>query len=341
MSGSFRRLDYRLRINKHIERRLVFDVLQAAAARIGLRNHRYVGLGALWFGDFRMAHRRLHIDEMLSFELPAHAARSKFNSPYRSIEVVGESTHDALPKLPDPWWERAAIWWLDYDGALTADVVKDIDQVLGRGSRDSVLVLTVNAERQTYRGGGADEFTREATSVGALEEMLGSACIAHEFNVEPNEHGAYIDIEKAKFPSLLADALINYMRHKVVASARLAAPGDPMEFVPLYRVCHADNAAMVTVGGALTSEAGAKAWKDCIDEHPLISEGSGPVFTQLDLVPFTVKEMLALDRCLPREAEERDFFRRARRGGVSLGDEDLRNYQKYYRHFPLFTEATL
>src|SRR5687768_3690430 len=98
MSTSYSRLDYRLRINKHIERRLVFDVLKDATNRIGLASHRYVGLGALWFGDFRLAHRRLGIDEMISFEFASEAPRSNFNRPYRSITVKEGSTHNELPR---------------------------------------------------------------------------------------------------------------------------------------------------------------------------------------------------------------------------------------------------
>jgi hypothetical protein len=339
MSTSYSRLDYRLRINKHIERRLVFDVLSDATSRIGLSRHRYVGLGALWFGDFRLAHRRLGIDEMISFEFKSEAPRSNFNRPYRSITVRDGSTHDELPQLTDVWWNRPAVWWLDYDGTLTPEVVGDIGLVLSKGAPNTVLIVTVNADRNSYRrrDGAPDE--KSATAVGVVEQMLGAHCIAPEYEMQRSERGVYMDIDPSTFPEMLADAMVSYMSHEVVAAARVAE-GENLEFVPLYQIHHADGADMITVGGALTRTSDAERWRECIDRHPELSAGAGPTYTRLDLVPFTVKEKIALDLCLPYE-EERAYLRYARRKGLVMHDNELMKYRKFYRHFPVFAEASL
>lgn len=60
MTGaSFERIDYQLRYNKHIERKLVFDILSRAAQRVSFSEHRYLGFGSMWFSDFRLARRLL------------------------------------------------------------------------------------------------------------------------------------------------------------------------------------------------------------------------------------------------------------------------------------------
>ncbi|MGC0014731.1 O-methyltransferase, partial [Ralstonia pseudosolanacearum] len=41
-SPSFERIDYQLRYNKHIERKMIFDLLSRAHQHVGLANHRYL-----------------------------------------------------------------------------------------------------------------------------------------------------------------------------------------------------------------------------------------------------------------------------------------------------------
>ena len=142
-----------------------------------------------------------------------------------------------------------------------------------------------------------------------------------------------------KFPEFLADATLTYMEHKVVSDAR-SVNGKSLSFVPLYRLHHHDGVDMVTVGGALCIEENASIWNECVNAHELISaEGHGPTYSKLDLVPFTVKEKIALDLCLPH-SEEPNFIKEARRQGLHLSEGDLSKYKKYYKHFPVFAEAT-
>ena len=338
---SFERLDYRLRINKHIERRLVFDVLHTAMERIGFVKHRYVGLGALWFGDFRIAHRTLGIDEMVSMEFADSAARSEFNRPYRGIKVHSGSTHEVLARTKPTWWKRPAVFWFDYDGTLNTDVVSDIDTVLSLAAPDSVLILTVNADRQSYRQRPTDDTLRGHTAVGGIEEILGSQCVAPKFNIDANAAGVYVDISRDRFPEFIADAMSTYLTHKVVSEARVVA-GESLQFVPLYRLHHKDGADMVTVGGAITLQSKAEAWRRCANAHPLIADdASGPTYTRLDLIPFTIKEKIALDLCLPYALDDAKYLAQARKRGLALADDDLRKYKKFYRHFPVFAEALL
>jgi hypothetical protein len=341
-SASFRRFDYRLRINKHIERRLVFEVLQAAGARVGFRNHRYIGLGSMWFVDFRLAHRKLRVDEMLSFEAPGHAKRADFNKPYKGIEVLADKTHVLLPTYDAAWWSKPSIWWLDFDGGLTDEVVGDLQAVVQRGAPSSVLVVSVNADRQTYREGDGLSPRREETAVGEVARLLGAGIVAPEFDSPPDGQGRYADVSKALFPKVLCDSLLTYLSHATVQAARVHA-GESVTFVPLFSLHHSDNVDMVTVGGALCKQSDSAVWSGCARDHALISDGERPVYTKLDLIPFTVKEMMELDRHLPQvEGEtEAQFFRRARSRGLVMDDDDLRKYKRFYRHFPVFAEAAL
>ena len=344
MSGtpSFERFDYLLRTNKHIERKLVFDILDAAAQRFGFDDHWYLGFGSMWFGDFRLAHRRLGIDRMVSVEYSDYATRAEFNRPFAGVKVVPGDCNAVMTNMSATAWSKPLVAWLDYDGYLNGDVVKDIDILLSRAQPNSAIVITVNGARGTYRVRKPNGLTeKRETSVGVIETFLGTGSIPTRYDPQANAVGSYIDIAEAKFPEFLTEAIASYMEHQVVASAR-EVEGQRLKFVSLYRLHHRDGADMVTVGGAIVTEATEAVWRECLARHSVLSEDTGdPAYCRLDLVPLTVKEKIALDECLPDTGDGSGFLAAAKAAGVALPDPEMHKYRKYYRHFPLFVETTM
>lgn len=341
---SFERFDYLLRTNKHIERRLVFDVLAAAAQRMGFENHWYLGFGSMWFGDFRLAHRLLGIDRLISIELKDHAPRAKFNRPFAGVTVEPGESGEVLARLSAEIWTKPLIAWLDYDGHLNGDVVSDIDLLLERAQPNSVVIVTVNAVRTTYRARRADgRHQRHETSVGVVESFLGSKSIAPKYDPQPNGAGVFVDVPEATFPQFLTEAISTYMEHKVSASAREVA-GTRVKFVPLYRLHHRDGADMVTVGGAVVADEvdAISGWKQLMRARPVLANGDGGAeYCRLDLIPVTVKEKIVLDECLPDHGDGAAFLGAARTAGLQLADDEIAKYRKFYRHFPVFVETAI
>jgi hypothetical protein len=339
---SFERFDYLLRTNKHIERKLVFDVLHAASRKIRFTSHWYLGFGSMWFGDFRLAHRLLGIDKLVSMEHGDYAPRAKFNRPFASVEVEAGESGAIMARLGDEAWSRPVVAWLDYDGHLNSDIVRDLDLLLGRAQPNSAIVVTVNGARGTYRvrrPGGAT--VRADTSVGVVEAFLGSGSVPTKYEPQQNAAGAYGDVAEAQFPQFLTEALAAFMAHRVVASAR-EVDGSRLTFVPLYRLHHRDGADMVTVGGALATAEGAAVWRECLCSHPILAEPGGvATYSSLDLIPITVKEKIALDECLPDPGDGSNFLAAARAAGLEIHDDEIAKYRKFYRHFPVFVETTM
>ena len=339
---SFERFDYLLRTNKHIERKLVFDVLEAAAQKIGFRDHWYLGFGSMWFGDFRLAHRRLGIDSMVSVEYSDHATRAEFNRPFAGIKVESGDCNAVMTTMAAERWNKPVVAWLDYDGHLNDDVVKDIDLILDKARQNSAIVITVNGARATYRvrkpNGMID---KHETSVGVVGGFLGQGCIPARFDPQPTGTGTFTDVPEAVFPEFLTEAISAYMEHKVVSSAR-EVDGKRLKFVPLYRLHHRDGADMVTVGGALVTEDTEAIWRDCLARKTLLCDADGQTsYCRLDLVPVTVKEKIALDECLPDAGDGATFLAAAKGAGVALPDTEMAKYRKFYRHFPVFVETTI
>ena len=85
--ASFDVVNYTIRPNKNIERKLVFESLRELSTPLGLGDYRYIGLGSPWFIDFLLAHRYLLIRDMICIEFEEHAPRMEFNKPYDCIAV--------------------------------------------------------------------------------------------------------------------------------------------------------------------------------------------------------------------------------------------------------------
>jgi hypothetical protein len=338
---SFERIDYQLRYNKHIERKMIFDLLSRVHQEVGLANHRYLGFGSIWFADFRLAHRMLGMQNMVSMEHEPYADRAKFNSPYHSIEVKGGSCSTTLDSLD---WTTPTVSWLDYDGALTQSVASDIRKVLEKSPVDSIAIVTVNAARGTYRPRlGATQRKRGETALGQIEAMLTQGVVSQRF--EPAEGGAsHGDVREADFPEFLAEAILSFMVHVAGNAGRTTLDSNgnavPVVFLPLFNFCHKDNADMVTVGGALIP-LGSMAWLEGVAAD--VSRDSAtalPCHLRLDLVPLTLKEKIVLDSCLPA-METGNFVERAKASGIRLDDGELAKYWQHYRHFPVFFEAPI
>ena len=112
-------VNFAIRPNKAVERKLVFETLSALTEVYAFSECRYIGFGAMWFIDFVLAHRRLSITDMVSIERNDYlASRALYNRPYACVSVeVGESD-GVLPRMPLE--ERRLLVWLDYDTSLRA-----------------------------------------------------------------------------------------------------------------------------------------------------------------------------------------------------------------------------
>lgn len=329
MSGtpSFHRVDYSIRTNKHIERRLVFDQLKRLDAEFSLSKYRYLGLGSMWFVDFVLAHRLIGMANMWSIEREEEADRAEFNKPYDCIEIKRGAVSSVLAGMSKDDWSVPSIAWLDYDGRFDDDVREDCEQFLRNAAVGSIFLVSVNAHRNSYRPGvGAD---REP-SIKTLRSMLGDA-------VHPGSAQGKQDVSLQEFPALLGKSLLNYMSGVVRGSGR-ETDQMPDRFVPLFDLYHEDNAPMVTVGGIVVS------WKQLSTLEKIFATNATHLFSGdaieryvLDLIPITMKEKLALDRLLPCDAAA--FAQKIASSGVRLIEEQADKYRRLYTRFPVFAET--
>jgi hypothetical protein len=340
MSGipSFARIDYQIRSNKNIERKIVFDVLSHVQAVVDFSHHKYLGLGSMWFTDFRLAHKLLGLDRMISIER-TDSARAEFNKPYRNIEVKDGDCLNVLRGLDDAEWQDPFITWFDFDGNLDEEICETMNLYLNKCAPNSVLLITVNATASHYqRGRKRVQDERSGTSVGVIEEFLGKGCVDIRFEPKITGGQKYEDISQSDFCDFLADALLNHMEHKITSTGRESGM-TPVQFVPVFSFFHKDGADMVTVGGIIASKGCLEEWRKGLGEYFPSSDGKKPDLQCIDLVPMTLKEKLELDACLPYSEEE--FLGKAESRGLKIDSENMKKYRHFYRHFPVFGETQI
>jgi hypothetical protein len=326
---SFERVDYSIRTNKNIERKLVFDKLRTMDSVFHFSSYRYMGLGSMWFVDFIMAHRILGIGDLWSLE-ESNAERAEFNKPYACIRVLAGTSTATLEGLPAADWQKPTIVWFDYDGAFDEDVRSDAVKLLERVSAGSVLIVTVNADRRSYRPPGpADQAAR---AIDRLTELFGDA-VPPQIIPEGTA-----DIGAVEFPGTLSSVILNLMIGSVRTSGR-STDGMPDRFVPLFELQHRDGAQMTTCGGIVVSGRQIEPLEQLLRRPAAeLFAGGAAIRENIDLIPLTVREKIALDRVLPC-ADDAEFLERFTASAVMVDSAEANKYRRWYRHFPVFAEV--
>lgn len=341
MDPSFKKFDYLLRTNKAIERKLLFDVVAAARQKLDLSQAWYLGLGSMWFGDFKIAHRALAINDMYSIEHAQYAERARWNRPFSTIRVLaGECNQVLSTQLPLALWDRPMVAWLDYDKLVSESVREDLDALLSKAAPNSVVAITVNAYRKAYK---PDPMATSGpkTVVGVVASFLGSSAIPAEYQPQLAAGKPSNDVSASKFPAMLAEALLIYMAHRLTSLTR-THNGSVLSFVPLFSFHHIDGVDMITVGGAVTTDADSVRWHESRQSQPLLCNDAGDLsHCVLNLIPYTVKEKLALDALLPARSSPTQFLAAARTAGIKLDPDEIEMYRRYYRQYPVFLETTV
>jgi len=283
----------------------------------------------MWFIDFAMAHRALGIESMWSIERPEGAARAEFNKPYSCIEVKPGSVSSVLKAMQADDWAKPTVAWLDYDGRFDDEVRDDCERYLKCAQVGSVIALTVNAHRNSYRPGQGLE---KVHSIKTLRDLIGDA-------VPADAAARNADVSFDDFSGVLSKSILNFMSGATRRSGR-ETEGLPDRFVPLFQLHHEDNAPMITVGGIVASSRQLPLLAPIfVTDATRLMAGQAAVKDSLELIPITMKEKLALDRLLPCSPET--LAQQIVEMGIKLELEEAEKYRRSYTHFPVFAQTMI
>jgi hypothetical protein len=311
---SFDVVNYSLRPNKSVERKIVFSGLQAVSKVIELSPYKYLGLGSLWFVDYVMAHRLLGISSMISIEQDSIGVRrAEFNRPLGCITVVRGDSTTVIPALNLA--DRPSITWFDYDSSIAGPVLGDLALLVPKCATNSILIVTINAKKDELPP--KDESGVEVDAEASLRRIAG--------DLVPTPLPAK-RMQPRQYPKLLCEILANQLQSRTVNSGR------PETFIKLFDLAYADSTPMVTVGGILAAPDQLASLNQLVTS----STWEGMADDTISIPPLTTKEKMALDRMMP--APEPPTVDRVQKAGFALKAEQIKTYHRYYRHYPMFAE---
>lgn len=310
--GSSKAIDYRVRAAKQIERRIIAEVLnQLVLMSGGPAHYRYIGMGSVAFMDFQLFHRVIGLQDMTSIEHAEHAERAEFNQPLACIKVVPGEVHDVLPTLD---LTGRPILWLDYDGKLSDSMLDDAALCTRKLEKGAVLMVTVNCESGKKP---KDEMEK-------LKKRIKAARLPTGFGASEVAGWDYADFIRSMF---MAE-----MQAEMAIRNKGKAFKDRLQFRQFLFFAYRDNARMCTIGWLFDAVEGTKILESAkLDK--LESYRPEASYFRINPPVITPVETRHVNRQLPSAGD-------AGLACPGLSKEELAEYAKLYRHYPLFYEVT-
>lgn len=318
---SFRKIDYRVRPAKCIERKILVEGIRRLSEFGELRAYQYVGFGSLFFTDFSLFHRLLGLDQMISIENtsdPTIRERFKFNLPFGNIELRYGHSNIELPKLN---WGVRSIAWMDYDGTMEPAVLKDVDHLAKNVVQGSLILFSVNANGIPSLDEEDAEDSAKLSPVDRLKKLLGADAVPYALKSSDLSGWGVARAYREIIDGCISKAL--KVRNSVLPAAA------HLKYKQLFNFHYADNAKMLTVGGVVY-DAGQEATltKCAFDYLPFVRTADEAFL--IETPNLTFREMRELDSRFP--------------GGkitLPVPSADVEKYKQTYRFFPRFVEAEL
>ena len=314
----FDKINYILRPNKNVERKLIVESLSALNPYFDLTTYSYIGFGSMWFVDFILMHKNLRIPEMYSIEKPRNAKRANFNRPYGCITVLDADSSEAL-NIFDLDCKRSIIW-LDYEDGLDGPVLEDVKKVCEYAKSGSLLILTINASMDRLVKISGTRIKRE----DILRRLAG--------DLIPQTLPEYATKQNNGFSRFLPELLLTHMKRV----GRIS--GGQERFNPLFNFFYSDGAQMITIGGMIANSED----KSLLDQCNLFEKFDflkGEEQYIIDIPPLTIKEKLILDLMLPCENPPSEANVDSK--GFHLKQSQIDSYHKFYRFYPTFGELVI
>ncbi len=312
MKGSSdRKINYNLRPSKSIERKMILEVLKEVITPDISKDYRYIGFGSSFFTDFKLFHKGLNIEHMISIESKKSSEkRVFFNKPYACIDIeIGFST-DKLPQLP---WDKKTILWLDFESGLKNYMFEDIEIFCRNAKSGSFLIVTL---RRDFEIENKEEF----------EEEFGENVFS-EFIEE--------DLEPAKSALTINKMFINKINDVLSEKFSAFADGNKMIFKQLFDFTYKDEARMYTFGGIFITNDEIPKFEKChLNSLDFIGKKIKPYDISFPII--TNKEFHILNSLLPDKKE--DFLLKSEIDFIPNEHKD--SYFNTYRYYPAYIEIS-
>lgn len=318
MTVSYRKVDYRVRPAKSIERKMLAEMLRRLSEFARLDSYRYIGFGSLYFSDFTLFHRLLGFNSMISIEGttdPTIRRRFDFNAPYRYVKMKYGLSTNVLAALK---WDERTVMWLDYDGSLDTTVLHDLETAFKNAKAGSAIFVSVNAMPPSVE----DEDGNKLSVIDALKFRVGADMVP-------------IDIKASDFSGwntarIYHKIITNHIEDVLQKVNGVLPDASKRIYKQIANFQYEDNAKMLTVGGVIFESDQEPTFNRCaFSSLPFVCSGGDPY--RIDPPLLTFKELRRIDALIPLEST--DYCQ------LPIAQSDIDRYVKIYRYFPHFAET--
>ena len=315
--------NYSLRLNKDIERKLIARNLSALKKySYVFDDYLYVGFWSIYFMDFKLFHKILGINNMLSFE-KGDSSRPQFNNPYDFIKIEEGDFSDRYNSVVD--FNKKIFFRLDYECSLSNDIIKDIDNIVRSKITKWGTILSLSLHCQLPLN---DEKKEEY--INKFREEW-SWYLTRKKNSQGKE-------ELPKFKHVtqenLAQKYIEILEGKVKDCLR----GRELDYIILYEYNYRDWSKMFTIWFLLDSWEKIAELKRNFWSVEMV-EIDAPVLTLKEKVAFNVN-LNRIQKILTGRSQNKDV-KISKKLGYHLKNREVKAYLKYYKEYPHFTEVTI
>jgi hypothetical protein len=283
MANSYRKIDYRLRPAKTVERRMIAEYFLRLRGFGTVEDYRYVGLGSVYFSDFALFNIVCGFRDMVSIELtedPTIKKRFEFNAPLGSIDIQFGHTSTVLPKLD---WSQKVAAWMDYDGTLESYVLTDLGYMAATVASESIVLMSVNGEL-------ADNDEGNLSKLEVLSSRVGRAKLPARF-----QGGG--SLPSKIVPALYREILTNEIQEAL--TKRNAGKEDKAEWMNAEQVMffkYSDGVEMLTLGWVFFLEKDKERFMRCGFSELSHARNSTATF-DIEIPFMTNAEIRELNRC--------------------------------------------
>ena len=338
---SFRKINYKLRPAKTVERKMIAESFRKLSAFHPLQEYQYIGFGSIYFVDYSLFHKTLGLTKLISIEKEEAArARVEFNKPFSCIKLYFDESSNVLPTLS---YEIPSIIWLDYDGRLTSDCLGDINTVCASCTPGSVLLVTVNVQQEFMpMTEEEDENTQETENPPQRMKLSEFRLEKLQEQVSRSKVPASVtgrELNNNGLPKVIREILHNEVTGALDDRNGILPAEEKLHFKQLYNIRYNDGANMLTFGGVFLNESQKEKFnQERFYDLPFCKADTEDY--QIKIPNLTNKEVVLLDSRLHDGFDfEQLKVKRNQKDLKIIPESEIRSYAQVYRFYPTFTES--
>ena len=318
--ASYRTIDYYLRPAKNVERKMILEVLKEVVRKTSGK-FCYIGMGSLAFIDFRLFHKELLIDEMISIEKKKDdQERFEFNKPF-NIKIEYGDAGEVLSRTS--FESKQTLLWLDYDGNFSSFMLQDAELAFSKMEPWSIYLMTCRQDLTAYF-----ENNEENNSL-----------VLRKFSDEFGDDVPYDlrnkDFTRANFKNLIYRMLVSKINSVISNRNSALQQKDRLSFKQLFFFSYSDGAPMLSFGGILVPSSTKLNRKFNLGLCPFVRKDEKPC--EISIPILTKREIDFLNSYLPDKNNNYEVETDKHK----IPKKERLEYRELYRFFPDYRETVI